>query len=53
MTDRSPDAFHSSTAELIGSLETKVDQITIAGDSEPVRLVRELQQLLQEIRGLL
>jgi hypothetical protein len=45
------DEFHSSAATLIGSLENKLDKIAKAADQDAVRLARELQQLLQEIRG--
>jgi hypothetical protein len=42
----------ASIGAIIDSLEIKLDQITKAAAPEAVRLARQLQQLLEQIRRL-
>jgi hypothetical protein len=53
MRDRQSLEFQRHTAALIRSLETDIGQATKAHDPDDVRLARELQQVLEEVRGLL
>ena len=45
--------LQSDTSALIRSLETNINQATKADDPHDVRLALELQQVLDEVRGLL
>jgi DNA replication initiation complex subunit (GINS family) len=45
--------LQSDTAALIRSLETGIGQAMKADDTHDVRLARELQQVLEEVRSLL